>query len=168
MSNGAGSAVETGSIYGEVMCLTDVADAAAPGGATPTVRRFIAGNPQFNYFDNVAFQPHTGNLAVAEDGEVEVVKENGTTELRGNDILLCLPDGDDTDVQSDGCVRIASLRDTSSEPTGIIFTASGETMFVSMQHRSTGVGALLEISGFKVRRHRRDRDDDGWWPWGRR
>ena len=166
MSNGGGSVEETGAIYGEVMCLTDEPDAAAASGAIPTVRRFISGNPQFNYFDNVAFQPHTGNLAVTEDGEVEVVKEDGTTELRGNDILLCLPDGDDDDVQSDGCIRIASLRDTASEPTGIIFTGSGESMYVSLQHRATGVGALLKISGFDVRRHRRERRDGDWWPWG--
>jgi hypothetical protein len=169
MSNGGGSAEETGSIYGEVMCLTDEPDAAAPSGGIPTVRRFVAGNPHFNYFDNIAFQPHTGRVALTEDGEVLVVKEDGTTELRGNDILLCLPDEDDDDVQSDGCVRIASLRDTASEPTGIIFTGSGESMFVSLQHRATGVGALLKISGFDVRRNRRERrdhDDDEWSPWG--
>jgi secreted PhoX family phosphatase len=167
MSNGAGSVEETGSIYGEVLCLTDEADSAVPSGGIPTVRRFIAGNPQFNYFDNVAFQAHTGNLAVTEDGEVLVVRADGTTELRGNDILLCLEDGEDYDVQSDGCIRIASLRDTDSEPTGIIFDASGENMYVSMQHRNTGVGALLKISGFRVRHHRRDHHhDDDWWPWG--
>ena len=93
---------------------------------------------------------------MTEDGEVEVVKEDGTTELRGNDILLCLPDGDDDDVQSDGCVRLASLRDTSSEPTGIIFSGDGESMFVSLQHRATGVGALLKISGFDVRKNRKE------------
>jgi secreted PhoX family phosphatase len=166
MSNGGGSAEETSSIYGEIMCLTDEADSAATSGAIPTVRRFIAGNPQYNYFDNVAFQPHTGNLAVTEDGEVEVVKEDGTTELRGNDILLCLPDEDDYDVQSDGCIRIASLRDTASEPTGIIFNGAGDTLYVSLQHRATGVGALLKITGFDIRHHRRDKDHDGdWWPW---
>jgi secreted PhoX family phosphatase len=165
MSNGGGSVEETGSIYGEVVCLTDEADSAAASGGIPTVRRFIAGGPQFNYFDNVAFQPHTGNLAVTEDGEVEVVKEDGTTELRGNDILLCLTDGDDNDVQSDGCIRFASLRDTASEPTGIIFDGSGETMYVSLQHRATGVGALLKITGFKVRHDRRDHDHDDNWPW---
>src|SRR6185295_4981105 len=150
MSNGAGSVEETGAIYGEIMCLNDDADTAAVSGAIPTVRRFVAGNPQFNYFDNVAFQPHTGNLAVTEDG---------TTEERGNDILFCLPDGDDYDVQSDGCIRIASLRDTASEPTGIMFTGTGESMYVSLQHRATGVGALLKISGFKVRRHHKEHRD---------
>ena len=166
MSNGGGSVEETAAIYGEIMCLNDEADSAAVSGAIPTVRRFLAGNPQFNFFDNVAFQPHTGNVAFTEDGEVEVVKTDGTTELRGNDILLCLPDGDDYDVQSDGCIRFASLRDTASEPTGIIFLGSGESMLVSLQHRATNVGALLKISGFKVRRHQRERRDGEWWPWG--
>jgi secreted PhoX family phosphatase len=167
MSNGGGSVEETSAIYGEIMCLTDEPDSAAASGAIPTVRRFISGGPQYNYFDNVAFQPHTGNVALTEDGEVVVVKEDGTTELRGNDILLCLPDEADTDVQSDGCIRVASLRDTASEPTGIIFSGSGQTLFVSLQHRATGVGALLKITGFQVRHHPRDRHHDGdWWPWG--
>jgi secreted PhoX family phosphatase len=56
---------------------------------------------------------------------------------------------------TDGCVRFASLRDTTSEPTGFIFTATGRTAFVNLQHRGIGQGALLEISGFRV-----DRDDD--------
>jgi len=153
MSNGGNSAVETGSIYGEVMCLTDVPTGTAGGGAVPTVRRFIAGDRDANYFDNVAFQPKTGNLVVLEDGEVVVVKEDGTQELRGNDIWMCLPDGADRDVQSDGCIRIVSLRDTSAEPTGFIFTGSGETAYLNIQHREAGAGALLKISGFRVQDH---------------
>ena len=150
MTNGGGSAVEAGAIYGEVMCLTDRPKAMAAAGAVPQVVRFIAGDTQANHFDNAAFQPHTGNLALLEDGEVEVVRPDGTTELRGNDIWMCLPDGADRDVQSDGCIRIMSLRDTDSEPTGFVFTASGRTAFVNLQHRSTGQGALLRISGFRV------------------
>jgi secreted PhoX family phosphatase len=150
MSNGGGSTKESGSIYGEVMCLTDDPNPAPGGGTIPTVQRFIAGDRQANYFDNLAFQPHTGNLIVLEDGEVEVVKSDGTTELRGNDIWLCLPDGQDRDVQSDGCIRVVSLKDTSSEPTGFIFTGDGRAAFVNLQHRATGVGALLKITGFKV------------------
>ena len=160
MSNGGGSAVETGSIVGEVMCRTDASNPAASGGAVPTVRRFIAGDTQANYFDNVAFQPKTGNLVVLEDGEVEVVKRDGTTELRGNDIWMCLPDGADRDVQSDGCIRIVSLRDTTAEPTGFIFTASGKEAYVNIQHRGVGTGALLKISGFRVHGHDHDRGDE--------
>jgi secreted PhoX family phosphatase len=154
MSNGGGSSVETASTFGEVLCLVDAPNAAAVTGATPTMTRFIAGDHQLNYVDNLDFQPHTGNLVLLEDGEVVVVKPDNTTELRGNDIWMCLPDGADRDVQSDGCIRILSLRDTSSEPTGFIFTGSGRTAFVNLQHRNTNQGALLKITGFKV-------DDNG-------
>jgi hypothetical protein len=105
----------------------------------------------------VAFQPHTGNLVVLEDGAVNVVTsiQPPASELRGNDLWICLPDGSDNDTESDGCVRFASLKDTSSEPTGFIFLASGEEAFVSLQHRSVDEtnhrGSLMKISGFKVR-----------------
>lgn len=150
VSNGGGSVVETAATYGEVVCVTDDADAEATGGAIPTVTRFVAGNPQAEMFDNVDFQPRTGNLVILEDGEVEVVTKKGTTELRGNDVWMCLPDGRDDDVQTDGCIRIVSLKDTSSEPTGWIFTASGRAAYVNLQHRSVGTGALLKITGFQT------------------
>jgi secreted PhoX family phosphatase len=105
--------------------------------------------------DNVAFQPHTGNLVVLEDGPTSSVRADGTSQPRGNDLWICLPDGRDDDVMSDGCVRFASLRDTSSEPTGFIFLGSGEAAFVHLQHRNVDAtnhrGSLMMISGFKVR-----------------
>jgi secreted PhoX family phosphatase len=160
MSHGGGSLVENGAVYSEVMCLVEEPPSAAvpapPTGTIPRVERFIAGNAQGNMFDNVAFQPRTGNLVVLEDGAVSAVTslQPPQSELRGNDLWICLPDGADDDTQSDGCVRFASLRDTSSEPTGFIFLGSGEEAFVSLQHRSvdeaTGRGSLLKISGFKI------------------
>jgi hypothetical protein len=152
MTNGGGSVREGAANHGEVLCLIDEPLAGASTGAAPVVERFIADHPHLAMPDNVAFQPHTGNLVVLEDGEVEVVKADGTTELRGNDLWMCLPDGADHDVMSDGCVRIASLRDTDSEPTGFIFDASGENAYVNLQHRVTRQGALLKISGFKIPR----------------
>jgi secreted PhoX family phosphatase len=163
MSNGGGSDVETASTYGEIICVTDEPDEKATTGANPVVRRFIAGDTQANFFDNVDFQPHTGNLVLLEDGEVEVIRKAGatpTTELRGNDIWMCLPDGDDRDVQSDGCIRILSLKDTTAEPTGFIFSGSGRTAYVNIQHRSVGIGALLKITGFEISKHRDDLFDD--------
>lgn len=157
MSNGGGSDVETASTYGEVLCVTDEPDDTATTGANPVVRRFVSGDTQLNFIDNVDFQPHTGNLVVLEDGEVEVIRRLGatqTSELRGNDIWMCLPDGEDRDLQSDGCIRILSLTDTTSEPTGFIFTASGRTAYVNIQHRGVGIGALLKITGFEISRHR--------------
>ena len=108
-------------------------------------------------YDNVAFQPHTGNLVVLEDGPTSIVKAGGKTELRGNDLWICLPDGSDDDDLTDGCVRFASVRDTTAEPTGFIFFGSGEEALVSIQHRKVnddaGEGnhsAIVKISGFKI------------------
>jgi Bacterial protein of unknown function (DUF839) len=151
MSNGGNSVVEAAANYGEVLCLVDAPSASAESGAVPQVTRFFGGDPDANHFDNIAFQPSTGRLVVLEDGGVEVVKANGQTELRGNDVWMLLPDGADRDVQSDGVIRILSVRDTSAEPTGIVFDASGENAYLHIQHRSIGFGALLKISGFKVK-----------------
>src|SRR4029079_6443352 len=106
----------------------------------------------------VAFQPHTGNLVILEDGPVDVVKSTNplVTELRRNDLWICLPDGHDDSALTDGCVRFGSIRDTSAEPTGFIFFGSGEEALVSIQHRSAndaaGAGntrALVTLCEFK-------------------
>jgi hypothetical protein len=160
MSNGFNSLVETGGVNSEVMCIVEEPSASAPTGMTPIVSRFIPGTPERQMYDNVAFQPHTGNLVVLEDGPVSVVTgQNPTvTETRGNDLWVCLPDGSDSDVETDGCVRFASIRDTSAEPTGFIFYGSGEEALVSIQHRHVNDtlgpgnhGALVKISGFKIK-----------------
>src|SRR5262249_23737488 len=139
-----------------------------PTGTIPSVDRFITGSEERGMFDNVAFQPHTGNVVILEDNSVMSVKSlNPTvTELRGNDLWICLPDGTDDDVLTDGCVRFASIRDTSAEPTGFIFLGSGEEAFVNVQHRAVNDslgkenhGALLKISGFKMKQH--SGDDQG-------
>jgi secreted PhoX family phosphatase len=168
LSHAGGSAVENAAVYGEVMCLTEEPPSAAvptpPTGTIPKVDRFIAGTTQLGMPDNVAFQPHTGNLVVLEDGPTSIVLPNGTSQPRGNDMWICLPDGADADVMSDGCVRFASLRDTSSEPTGFIFLASGEAAFVHLQHRDVDAanhrGSLLMITGFTVDDRERDHEHD--------
>jgi secreted PhoX family phosphatase len=151
VTDGPGSAIEEAANDGEVLCLEDQPEADAVSGAVPFVTRFIVGNPQFAMPDNVAFQPYTGRLVVLEDGEVEVRNSDGSLrEWRGNDIWMCLPDGADDDLLSDGCMRIASLKEPELEPTGFIFDSSGKRAFVNLQHRATGKGALLMISGFEV------------------
>jgi len=161
LSHSGASVVENSAVYGEVMCLTEEPPSAAvpaPTGTIPKVDRFVAGSEQLGMVDNVAFQPHTGNLVVLEDGPTSIVRPDGTSQRRGNDLWICLPDGHDDDVMSDGCVRFASLRDTSAEPSGFIFLGSGEAAFVNLQHRDVDAanhrGSLMLISGFKVR----DRD----------
>jgi len=165
MSHTDNSLVENSGVKTEIMCLTEEPPSTAqpnpPTGTIPSVDRFITGSEERGMFDNLAFQPHTGNLVILEDNSVTSVKSlNPTvTELRGNDLWICLPDGADDDVLTDGCVRFASIRDTSAEPTGFIFLGSGEEAFVNIQHREVNDGlgkenhgALLKISGFKVNR----------------
>lgn len=136
--------------YAEIMCATD-SDPMAPGpyaagklAPTTVINRFIEGDTEFNSFDNLDFQPGTGILYVAED------HENG-------DIWACLPDGADRDVKSDGCIRVASVKDSSAEPTGFIFDASGKAAYLSIQHSDDsampkvdgyGTDDLLKITGF--------------------
>jgi secreted PhoX family phosphatase len=166
------SVVENSGVESEIMCLVEnppsTAVPAPSTGTIPTVERFLTGSEERAMYDNVAFQPHTGNLVVLEDGPVSVVTSLNPpkSELRGNDLWICLPDGADDDAPSDGCVRFASIRDTSAEPSGFIFLGSGEEAFVNIQHRAYNDsidighrGALVKISGFKVQSHH---DDDDW------
>lgn len=105
--------------WGEVLCGVDPEPTSAD--STPVINRFIEGDSELNAPDNLAFQPGTGILYVIEDNS------NG-------DIWACLPDGDDRDIKSDGCVRMLSVRDESAEPTGFEFSADGTVAYVSIQH----------------------------------
>jgi len=165
------SVVENSAVEAEIMCLVEeppsTAVPAPLTGTIPTVERFVTGSEERGMYDNVAFQPHTGNLVILEDNSVNVVKKDGTTELRGNDLWMCLPDGKDDDALTDGCVRFASVRDTTAEPSGFIFLGSGEEALVHIQHRAindaklpVSAGALIKISGFKVKSHHHGFDDD--------
>ncbi len=152
MTNGLNSAIENGHLYGEVICMVDEPVIGAPSNASPVVKRFVSGDRDMNHFDNIAFQPHRGNVVLLEDGEVEVRAADGNlVALRGNDVWACLPNGGDRDVMTDGCVRILSLADTSAEPTGLIFDARGDTAYLNIQHRAGGKGAMLKVTGFKLK-----------------
>ena len=135
--------------YAEVMCGVDSAPLTASSTQrTIAVNRFIEGDTDFNSFDNLAFQPGTGNLYVIED--------------HGNgDVFACLPDGQDRDIKSDGCVKVLSVMDSSAEPTGFIFSPDGRTAYVSIQHSndtnmplvdSYPTDDVLKITGFKVKK----------------
>lgn len=136
--------------YAEVMCAVDIPAsvpvATADGKViyTAMVSRFIEGDEDFNSMDNLDFQPGTGILYVLED------HPNG-------DIWACLPDGADRDLKSDGCIRVASVRDSSAEPTGFIFDATGKTAYLSIQHSDDAkmdksddyaTDDILRITGF--------------------
>ncbi len=124
-----------------------------PDMRTVVTNRFVEGDEDFNSFDNLAFQPFTNNLYVVED------HKNG-------DIFACLPDGEDRDIKTDGCVRILSVIDSSAEPTGFIFTTNGSTAYLSIQHSDDTLMPLFDdyptddiiiITGFKLEP---DNDED--------
>ncbi|SMF96855.1 hypothetical protein SAMN02949497_4269 [Methylomagnum ishizawai] len=136
---------EGGKNYSEVVCAVD-SNPLNTTGRTTVVNRFVEGDTDFNSFDNLDFQPRTGNLYVVED------HDNG-------DIFACLPDGADRDIKTDGCAKILSVKDTKAEPTGFIFIGDGSTAFVSIQHSDDtnmpaydgfGTDDLIKITGFKV------------------
>ena len=134
--------------FGEVMCAIDAAPLSAQANnRSVLVYRFIEGDEDFNSFDNLAFQPNSGNLYVIED------HNNG-------DIFACLPDGGDRDIKSDGCVKILSVKDSSAEPTGFIFDPTGNVAYLSIQHSNDTnmplfdgyrTDDILMISGFKIK-----------------
>ena len=140
---------ESAMSFGEVMCAIDAEPlVATPAERTAVVYRFVEGDQDFNSFDNLAFQPKTGNLYVVED------HDNG-------DIFACLPDGADRDIKSDGCVKVISVKDSSAEPTGFIFHPSGTTAYLSIQHSDDTnmplfdgypTDDILKITGFGGRR----------------
>jgi hypothetical protein len=135
--------------YGEVVCGVDREPLIASNTQrTVTVNRFVEGDTDFNSVDNLAFQPVTGNLYVIEDHD-------------SGDIWACLPDGADRNIKSDGCVKILSVKDSTAEPTGFLFDASGTTAYVSIQHSNDSLMPLvdgyptddvLKITGFKLPR----------------
>jgi hypothetical protein len=133
-------------LWGEAICVTDGTLAQAGANtATPEVQLLVPGSPALAMPDNLAYQPHRGNWILHEDAET-------TTPLQGphnNDLWDCLPDGTDPDLQSDGCIRIATLNNLTAEWTGGIFDASGRHFYVSVQHNITGSGVILDITGWR-------------------
>lgn len=143
---------EAGKNYAEVVCgvdnepgLANVDANGKPEKRSVVVNRFVEGDTDFNSFDNLDFQPGTGILYVIED------HPNG-------DVFACLRDGADRDIKTDGCIKMLSVKDTSAEPTGFIFSGDGRTAYVSIQHSNDGLMSpvddygtddVLKITGFK-------------------
>jgi hypothetical protein len=142
--------------WGEVLCVNDesTTDTSFNTGTRPVVTPFLIGNPSLRMPDNLAFQPHTGILYINMDATTSA--EN--PEFTNDDVWACLPDGEDTDTLSDGCVRVMTLKDGEAEFTGIEFLADGEKFLIHLQHRTQEGRAIpsttdeLLISGIKVRK----------------
>ena len=129
--------------WGDTICITDgtVADAGT-NTATPEVQYFQLGTPERQMVDNIAYQPGRGNWVLHEDADISFSGKN-------DDLWVCLPDGADDDLLSDGCIRFGTLNDSTAEWTGGVFDASGQHFYVSVQHNVTGSGVLLDITGWK-------------------
>jgi hypothetical protein len=79
-------------------------------------------------------------------------------------VIACLPDGEDQDQLSDGCISVASIRDPVGEPTGLFFDPTGRVAYLVIQHGQSPASLLdfasnpvdgrtddlLRISGFDV------------------
>lgn len=133
--------------HSEVVCGIDSAPLVASATQrTVEVNRFIEGDKDFNQADNIEFQPKTNNVYVIEDNP------NG-------DIWACLPDGEDRNIKSDGCVKMLSVKDSSAEPTGFKFSADGKTAYVAIQHSNDGsmplfdsyrTDDIIKVTGFQI------------------
>jgi secreted PhoX family phosphatase len=124
---------KTANNFGEVQCGIDKDITAGPGATGQVVlNRFVEGNPDLNQPDNIEFQPGTGILYVIEDNAGDA------------DIWACLPDGDDTDIKSDGCERLLTLADVSAEPTGFIFLPDGKSAIFNIQHSADALMPLFD------------------------
>jgi hypothetical protein len=120
--------------WGEIMCMQDepTSEAGFNTGTRPVVTPFLIGNPHLRMPDNLAFQPHTGILYVLMDATTSAEDPTFTND----DVWACLPDGGDSDLLSDGCVRVMTLKDGTAEFTGIQFLADGTSFLIHLQHRT--------------------------------
>ena len=137
---------ESHHLYGQTICITDGTVAQAQANtATPELQPFVIGGTSqgINMPDNLAFQPGRNNLVLHEDAETSFEGPHN------NDLWSCLPDGNDQDLLSDGCVRAATLNDLTAEWTGGIFDASGQNFYVSVQHNISGKATILDITGWR-------------------
>ncbi len=128
--------------------------------ATADTQRFVESDAEMQSHDNLDIQPFTSNVYLIED--YNEIEDGGT----GGDVWACLPDGTDRDERTDGCVKVLSVIDPESEPSGFIFDGTGETAFYHVQHGEQPAGLLdydsnpmngqtddlIRISGFKVKK----------------
>jgi secreted PhoX family phosphatase len=134
--------------WGETICITDGSlDEATANTATPEVQQFVIGTRDLAMMDNIAYQPGRGNWVLQTDRDSVGMDEEGYP--FNNSIWLCLEDGKDVDLLSDGCVRIANLNDLHAESTGGFFDKEGKHYYVSVQHNITGHGTILDVTGWR-------------------
>lgn len=123
-------------------------------GNTPVVRNFVKAGlnvPIENRTAGVTGFRSPDNLANGPDGKLWIVEDNVPS-----DIWVALPDKDG-DGASDGVHLFASLKDNGAEGTGIYFGKDPRTLYVNVQHSSTGNDKTMAIT---ARDRDRDHDED--------
>jgi len=121
-------------------------------GDKPVVRNFVRAGlnvPVENRTAGTTGFLSPDNLANSPDGKLWIVEDNVPS-----DIWVALPDKDG-DGASDGVYLFASLKDNGAEGTGIYFGKDPRTLFVNVQHSSTGNDKTMAITN---RKHGRDQD----------
>ena len=143
---------DTQANWGETLCLEDIADATFTTGRKPVVTPFVIGDPDLRMPDNLDFQPATGILYVLMDATTSAEDPA----FANDQIWACLPDGEDPDTLSDGCVRVMNLKDGEAEFSGIEFLADGRSFLIHLQHRTQdgrsvqGTTDELLVTGLRV------------------
>lgn len=66
------------------------------------------------------------------------------------DVWTCLPDGDDSDTVSDGCVCLMTPKDSNAEFTGIQFLQDGWSFLIQLQHRTRDGRAVPPLVPFGI------------------
>lgn len=125
-------------------------------GATPSVRYFVsppANVPSENPATRVTGFKAPDNLADGPDGNLWIVEDNPTS-----DIWVASPDKDG-DGDSDSVQLFASLKDTGAEATGIYFGKDPKTLFVNIQHATSGNDSTIAITSRRDGDDNDDRDD---------
>ena len=115
-------------------------------GETPSAKYVVSGGknaPVENQATGVTGFAKVDNLATSADGKLWMVEDNDFS-----DIWVYDPASKDAnnDGYKDGVHLFASLKDKTAEGTGIYFGKDEHTLFVNVQHSSTGNDKTIAIS----------------------
>jgi len=126
-------------------------------GGKPVVNNFVKAGlnaPVENRTAGITGFKSPDNLANGPDGKLWIVEDNVPS-----DIWVALPDKDG-DGASDGVYLFATLKDNGAEGTGIYFGKDPRTLFVNVQHSSTGNDKTMAITNREHGHgHGHDHDD---------
>jgi hypothetical protein len=124
-------------------------------GDKPVVQNFVRAGlnvPVENRTAGITGFRNPDNLASGPDGKLWIVEDNVPS-----DIWVALPDKDG-DGASDGVHLFATLKDNGAEGTGIYVGKDPRTLFVNVQHSSTGNDKTMAIT-HREDGHGHDRHD---------